>query len=1012
MVDETAKSAILDFMVLRSPVPPDAAVLQRNYINDDYVIVPDRRVGPPRNELPGIFRRSIVAELIYRAVFCSDWTLDDLISELRAGLEPRYAACEGQEQPGAELRVEDLEKHAYYQVDGAYYLMPDTLDSLEPAAFFATLARLLMIFDEAAATPPGDSPPPLDVRALVKSVEAAFGPLPDVVFGPAGTSPLIRDAKRALFDALYLCYVMRRVISVDLAELIRGLQAVHVLEALAVDRLIALVADGHAQPGQVSMLAALGTVVPQLAGWDGKRAPGLPLIASREDLAAYLTATPVIHPLISRLFRYRMPFNTIKPVGVGDLKVVKHWLSAYRSGEIAHIENVLKGERRSRTRRDLDKTEDVLSSSQEDSSQTTRDTQTTDRFELKNESEKIAKNELAVNVGASANFEYTGTGYKIVSSLTAGFAYNTSNTDTAKLSSTFAHDVVDKAVTNVQTRTASSRTTTKIFETEELNDHRFDNSGGPGHISGIYRWVDKLYTAQVYNYGRRLMFEFVLPEPAALFVESRLAGYESSLDVPRYPVKDAVPGLPKWLQDLQPGDIDEARFREYAKQYDLSEFTFPPLTKHVDFIDATTGRNFFSDHGLAKDSFDTRTYMCRLESKDYQITRLTLDGIAFFWGRPGLPGQTSDEPGPQPPTNINTLTIWIDGYKYYEHVDNTTERWYYSPSDIRDFDIGGAPAMADDQVTLTFGFWDGWLFDMSLHATLQLSPEALLTWQQKVYRKIRQVEQATVDQAEQNAEQSFQAELTAYHNRLDELRALAVEDLIQGQSEAFNTNIVLQELKRQCLSMITREMDADSADDTWTDEELVGTRDVQSDYHRFTVDETHAANGTVTTSAHFTLTTASRKLPVPKLDASRRKGRIVQFLEQAFEWPQLSYIPYPYFWSQPGRWYELLGRSDRVDPFFSAFLQAGSVRVLVAVTPAYNHAVLHYIATGEPWEGGPAPAIGDPLYVPIYEELRDQQDDLRNATPDGEPWTFTLPTSLVYLDNSSTPLPQPPQDAP
>jgi hypothetical protein len=32
-------------------------------------------------------------------------------------------------------------------------------------------------------------------------------------------------------------------------------------------------------------------------------------------------------------------------------------------------------------------------------------------------------------------------------------------------------------------------------------------------------------------------------------------------------------------------------------------------------------------------------------------------------------------------------------------------------------------------------------------------------------------------------------------------------------------------------------------------------------------------------------------------------------------------------------------------------------------------------------------------------------DDLHNAEPTGEAWTFTVPTSLVYLDKSSTPLP-------
>jgi hypothetical protein len=48
----------------------------------------------------------------------------------------------------------------------------------------------------------------------------------------------------------------------------------------------------------------------------------------------------------------------------------------------------------------------------------------------------------------------------------------------------------------------------------------------------------------------------------------------------------------------------------------------------------------------------------------------------------------------------------------------------------------------------------------------------------------------------------------------------------------------------------------------------------------------------------------------------------------------------------------------------------------------------------------------------LYEEVRDEQDDLRNATPEGASWTFSLPTSLVYLEDSSSPLPQPPANSP
>ena len=55
--------------------------------------------------------------------------------------------------------------------------------------------------------------------------------------------------------------------------------------------------------------------------------------------------------------------------------------------------------------------------------------------------------------------------------------------------------------------------------------------------------------------------------------------------------------------------------------------------------------------------------------------------------------------------------------------------------------------------------------------------------------------------------------------------------------------------------------------------------------------------------------------------------------------------------------------------------------------------------------------IGDPLFVAVYQELRNQQDNFAAATPEGDPWEFVLPTSLTYIDGGD-PLPTFPQDAP
>ena len=55
-------------------------------------------------------------------------------------------------------------------------------------------------------------------------------------------------------------------------------------------------------------------------------------------------------------------------------------------------------------------------------------------------------------------------------------------------------------------------------EVTERNKHIFKNQeANANDISGIYRWVDKIYELQIVNYGKRFMLEFIVPEPAAFF---------------------------------------------------------------------------------------------------------------------------------------------------------------------------------------------------------------------------------------------------------------------------------------------------------------------------------------------------------------------------------------------------------------------------------------------------------------------------------------------------------------
>ena len=69
---------------------------------------------------------------------------------------------------------------------------------------------------------------------------------------------------------------------------------------------------------------------------------------------------------------------------------------------------------------------------------------------------------------------------------------------------------------------------------------------------------------------------------------------------------------------------------------------------------------------------------------------------------------------------------------------------------------------------------------------------------------------------------------------------------------------------------------------------------------------------------------------------------IVRFFEEAFEWDQMSYFLFPYYWARRESW-AMRNNASAVDARFKAFLGAGAARVIVAVTPGYEARVLSYL---------------------------------------------------------------------
>ncbi len=964
--DLSQQTPVFDFMVVRAAQTPDTAGTRRRYIRDDQVV---SRGGVPTREeadLTSEAAASKVGQLVHRKVVCDPLPkgdpYEDLLVALLGLLIPRAPVCPkprtkggGPATDGAApqpLEFGSLDRHAHLEHGGHFYLLPDTLDQVTGLPLAQQLIKALPLLEaeRVAATGP-------DSRRLARALVKLFDdtPLSGVVFQADGTyTAAFARAKRMLFDTLYLLFVLRRRVRINFQEISDGLCALHVLEALA--------------------------------GQDKR--------ADAATLRMLLGARPVVHPLFTRLFHYLRPFNDIRPIGIGDLKVVRQWLTAYRAGEISHIHNIVKGESKTRDHRRLERSEDVFTFSDSRSEETSTESASTERFELKREAEQVLRTELNVNAWANTTLSYgPSTAMHITASVGAGFAYNRASEEHTTTSQGFAREVVAKAVSRVETRTATTRSVTRTSESEEKNQQVFDNRKGEGHVSGIYRWIDKEYTAQLFNYGKRLMFEFVVPEPAAFWAESKLRAYEAELDVPQPPEEPqyAQVELPDVANPLTPQE-----FERLGRLYDLTGLVFPgPRTATL--VNRDNGQARFEETGLsADDLWITRTYAARLDGgKDHRITGLRLAGKTEYRDADdGPPGKESDR---------NLFALTANGSLLKDYDDTGTMFHPFWPMEM--ILVADGPELDSDEVTFTIGGQEVTSWRLTVDAVLSPGPRLLDTLRRQVIERIRDAEGQRVTAANRKLELAHESELAAYRGRLAELEAVTVAELLRGGSDAANRAVMDEEIKKHCLTMITKEFDSDSGDDVLARQNALGTRDITADATLFKVRPGSRKERTETTARFEHEPRPAIPYPAIDIKETRSKGTVVQFLEQAFEWERLSYVFYPYFWAAQPRWIELMNRFDDADPVFGSFLRAGMARVLVAVTPGYCEAVLHYLDSQQPWNGGPAPVIGDQLFIPLHEEIRKQQDDRYGGVPEGEPWTFTVPTNLVYLHGSADQLP-------
>lgn len=215
---------------------------------------------------------------------------------------------------------------------------------------------------------------------------------------------------------------------------------------------------------------------------------------------------------------------------VADLMTLKEDLICYDYGQLAYIENIMAGETRERKHSLTESDETVTDVTVVNTRKDTRDLTISEKFSLKNALKETNKSENKFQVGVKTTFNkgsllasQDGAKSSFVPSLTinANFDYTgTFNKEEVKdIARDYSREMTEKAVSVLEETITESFKRTRKIEISESNLRNFMNSSGVKHIIGQYFFVDMKSKAQVINHGRRLMFDFVLPEPMKLYRE-------------------------------------------------------------------------------------------------------------------------------------------------------------------------------------------------------------------------------------------------------------------------------------------------------------------------------------------------------------------------------------------------------------------------------------------------------------------------------------------------------------
>ena len=266
----------------------------------------------------------------------------------------------------------------------------------------------------------------------------------------------------------------------------------------------------------------------------------------------------------------------ITKLGIADFRRIEQEVCCYVPGEVSHIENIMAKEYKERSSRNLTSIENTTEETTEREVERSTDTSSTERNELQSEIAAVLSEDQSRNYGGGVGF--SGGGFSI--SAHADFSSSSAVSNSNNIAQSYAEEITERAAERILQNISKKRTSRILKEFEENNSHGFDNTQGDRHVTGIYRWVDKVYKNTLFNYGKRLTYEFAIPEPAKFFQEAikkevEDGNFQADLIVPELPIhpKDFI--LPNNEKLGDSSKLNKTNYQVVASYYNAAINAYP-----------------------------------------------------------------------------------------------------------------------------------------------------------------------------------------------------------------------------------------------------------------------------------------------------------------------------------------------------------------------------------------------------------------------------------------------------